>query len=148
MSKINITRTKNSVSATAHLPYAAYKHACELATASKGTIGRTTNGFFKADFDTVETADKFVRTWRADYAEAHAAYTPKEKTDKKADKKTKPSSTKKGKGKDNSFDFDSVKGNTKKEKNKALHAMLVGMGIGDSRTEAYQAVWTARPWAK
>lgn len=104
MSKINITRTKNSVSATAHLPYAAYKHACELATASKGTIGRTTNGFFKADFDTVETADKFVRTWRADYAEAHAAYTPKEKTDKKADKKTKPSSTKKGNAKKMTLD--------------------------------------------
>lgn len=105
MSKINITRSKNSVSATAHLPYGAYKHACELATAHKGTIGRNANGFFKADFDTVETADKFVRTWRADYAEAHAAYTPKEKTDKKADtKKSKPSSTKKGNAKKMSLD--------------------------------------------
>ena len=95
MSKINISRSKNSVSATAHLPYGAYKHACELATAYKGTIGRTANGFFKADFDTVETADKFVRTWRTDYAAAHAAYTPKEKTEKST-KKSKPSSTKKG----------------------------------------------------
>lgn len=94
MSKINITRSKKSVSATAYLPHGAYKHACELALAQNGIIGKTANGFFKADFDTVETADKFVRTWRADYATAHAAYTPKEKSTKKS----KPSSTKKGKG--------------------------------------------------
>jgi hypothetical protein len=46
------------------------------------------------------------------------------------------------------FDFGSIKGKTTTDKNKALHAVLVGMGMKDSRAKEYQAVWNARPWAK
>lgn len=63
----------------------------------------------------------------------------------------KTSSTKKTtaprKAKGEAFDFSAIKGKTKSDKNRALHAMLVSKGIGDSRTKEYQAVWNARPWA-
>ena len=156
MSNIVMNTTKKTVSASAHLPYSAYKHAVELATALKGEIGRTDDNRFTVTFEKVKTAKEFAEKWTADYTEAHNAYVPKSASKpataqkgKKADtKKSKPSSSKKGKGKSNTFDFDSVKGNTKKEKNKALHAMLVDMGIADSRTPEYMSVWNARPWAK
>ena len=57
-------------------------------------------------------------------------------------KKTAP---KRAKG--NGFDFGKIKGKTNSDKNKALHAVLVGMGMNDSRAKEYQAVWNARPWA-
>lgn len=63
-------------------------------------------------------------------------------TTKKADKTNAPKRAKGG------FDFGSIKGKTNADKNKALHAVLVGMGMKDSRTAEYQAVWNARPWAK
>lgn len=69
---------------------------------------------------------------------------PKTSSTKKTEAK-KPTSPRKTKGE--AFDFTKFKG-TKSEKNRALHATLVGMGIGDSRTKEYLAVWNARPWAK
>jgi hypothetical protein len=47
----------------------------------------------------------------------------------------------------NAFDFGKIKGKTNTDKNRALHAMLVSMGIKDSRTPEYMSVWNARPWA-
>lgn len=66
MKNINITRTNKTVNAT-FLPYAAYKRAVELATTHKGEIGKTDDGFFKATFNSVKTAEKFVAEWRAEY---------------------------------------------------------------------------------
>lgn len=205
MTNATITRTKNTVSAT-YLPYAAYKSAIALATAHKGKIGSTAEGNFKATFNSVKTAEKFVSEWTAEY-NAHKkptscvwddpeqAYyesvmdampakkptsakgkkadfvtvtvngvkytvdkanlvptapakktTPakgsKKPTAKKADKTTAPKRAKGG------FDFNAIKGKTNADKNKALHATLVGMGMKDSRTAEYQAIWNARPWAK
>lgn len=57
-----------------------------------------------------------------------------------------PKRTRKAKG--NDFDFTAIKGADNKAKNKALHQALVKMGLADSRTAEYQAVWSARPWAK
>ena len=60
--------------------------------------------------------------------------------------KSTPKRTRNAKG--NGFDFSAIKGADNKAKNKALHATLVSMGMADSRTPEYQAVWNARPWAK
>ena len=148
MSIIAMNQSKKTVSAT-FLPYKAYKHACELATAYDGTIGKTADGFFKADFNSAKIAKQFLTDWETAYNANRKveADTPAQKP--KASKGNKASSTKKTtKGKGNSFNFEKVKGKTNKEKNKALHAMLVGMGIADSRTPEYMSVWNARPWAK
>lgn len=158
MSTIAMKQTKNTVSAT-FLPHKAYLSAHELAAAYNGTIGKTEKGFFKADFDSAKTAKQFKLDWETAYnanrkveADTPApASKPAQKP--KASKGNKASSSKKttkgkGKAKGNSFDFGKVKGKTNKEKNKALHAMLVGMGIADSRTPEYMSVWNARPWAK
>jgi hypothetical protein len=59
--------------------------------------------------------------------------------------KASPRKARKAKG--NGIDFTKFQG-TKSEKNRALHAMLVSMGIKDSRTPEYMSVWNARPWAK
>jgi hypothetical protein len=72
--------------------------------------------------------------------EAKKASAPKKSTtsSKKAPRKTKGEA----------FDFGSIKGKTNTDKNKALHATLVGMGLKDSRTPEYMSIWNARPWAK
>ena len=154
MSIIAMKQSKKTVSAT-FLPYKAYKHAHELATAYDGTIDKTADGFFKATFKSAKIAEQFLTDWTTAYnanrkveADTPApASKPAQKP--KASKGNKASSTKKTtKGKGNSFNFEKVKGKTNKEKNKALHAMLVGMGIADSRTPEYMSVWNARPWAK
>lgn len=135
MSEIKMNRTKNTVKASAHLPGGAYKCALALVSAYDGEIVKSADNLFRAKFTDTETAEKFKNEWTASYAAAHAAYVPKSKrTPKKS--KSKP------------FNFSQIKGNTTKEKNKALHATLVGMGITDSRTPEYQAVWSARPWKK
>ena len=139
MSNFVIKTSKKSVFASAHMPYGAYKALCTLTKDHNGKIGETPEGFFKATFDSVATAKNIKNRFDADYAEAHAAYAPKPAPVKKA-----PKTAKKG----NAFDFGKVKGKTNKEKNKALHAILVGMGIADSRTPEYMSVWNARPWAK
>lgn len=66
MKNITITRTKNTVSAT-YLPYAAYQGALALADMLDGTIGKTADGFFKADFPTVTKAKAFVEAWTGAY---------------------------------------------------------------------------------
>lgn len=160
MTNNTITRTKNTVSAT-YLPYAAYKSAITLATAHKGEIGKTDKGNFKATFKTAKIAEQFVNEWTAEYEanrKVEVAPAPKHTPTKKsstskptATKGKTASSTKKTaprKAKANSVDFGKIKGKTKSDKNRALHAMLVGMGMGDSRTPEYMSVWNARPWAK
>lgn len=154
MKNIAITRTKTTVNAT-YLPYAAYKGALALADMLDGKIGTTADGFFKADFPTVTKAKAFVEAWTRSYEDARNernAQKPKasKPTATKGKAKATASSSKKTaprKAKGEAFDFNAFKG-TKSEKNRALHAMLVSKGIADSRTPEYQAVWTARPWAK
>jgi hypothetical protein len=68
--------------------------------------------------------------------------TPAKGSTKKADKTNAPKRAKGG------FDFGKIKGKTNTDKNKALHAVLVGMGMKDSRAKDYQAIWANRPWAK
>ena len=155
MKNIAITRTKNTVNAP-YLPYAAYKSALALADMLDGKIGTTSEGFFKADFPTVTKAKAFVEAWTRSYEDARNernAQKPKasKPTATKGKTKATTSSTKKTaprKTKGNAFDYSVIKGESKKDKNRALHAMLVSMGIKDSRTAEYQAVWNARPWAK
>ena len=89
--------TKKTVSASAHLPYGAYKRALELATAYEGTIGRTADNFFTVTFAKAKTAKEFAEKWTADYAEAHAAYVPKP-TEPKAPKSPKTPKVTVGKG--------------------------------------------------
>lgn len=157
--KNTLTRNKNTVSAT-YLPYAAYKSAIALATAHKGEIGKTAEGNFKATFANAKIAEKFVKAWTAEYEanrKVEVAPAPKSVPAKKtpsskptASKGKTASSTKKTaprKAKGEAFDFSAIKGKTKSDKNRALHAMLVSMGMKDSRTAEYQAVWNARPWA-
>lgn len=161
MKNITITRTKNIANAT-YLPYPAYKRALELATELKGKIDKTAEGNFKATFSSAKVAEKFVTTWTAEYEanrKVKVAPTPKSVPAQKsttskptATKGKTASSTKKTtaprKAKGEAFDFSAIKGETKKDKNRALHAMLVSMGIKDSRTPEYMSVWNARPWAK
>ncbi len=155
MKNITITRTKNTVSAT-YLPYAAYKSAIALATAHKGEIGKTAEGNFMATFKTAKIAEQFKSEWTADYnanRKVDLAPAPKSVPAKKTPSskptaskgKTKTTAPRKAKAK--GFDFASIKGETKKDKNRALHAMLVSMGIKDSRTPEYMSIWSARPWA-
>ena len=54
---------------------------------------------------------------------------------------------KSAKGDAKAIDFNAFKG-TNSEKNRALHAELVSRGLKDSRSDEYQAIWQARPWAK
>ena len=100
MSNFVIKTSKKSVLATAHMPYGAYKALKQLALDHNGKIVETTEGFFKADFDTVATAKAIKTRFDADYATAHAAYVPKPTEPKapKTTKKSKSSSSKKGKG--------------------------------------------------
>lgn len=180
MKNTKLTRKNATVSAT-YLPYSAYKRANELATAHKGEIGTTAEGNFKATFNSVKTAEKFVKEWTAEYNANRkpidapkpvtaptpakgksnlvtvtvdgVKYTvdksvlvptaPAKKTTKKADKTTAPKHTK-----GSAFDFGKIKGKTNADKNKALHAALVSMGMKDSRTPEYMAIWNARPWTK
>jgi hypothetical protein len=161
MQKNTLNRSKNTVSAP-YLPYTAYKAFVEGATALNAQIERDAKGATKATFNSVDDAKKFVTNWTANYnanRKVEVAPTPKSTPTQKsttskptATKGKTTSSTKKPtaprKAKGEAFDFGKIKGNTKSEKNRALHAMLVGMGHADSRTPEYQAVWNARPWAK
>ena len=150
--KNTITRTKNTVSAT-YLPYAAYKSALALATAHEGEIGKTDKGNFKATFNSVETAKKFVAEWTAEYnanRKVDLAPTQKPKASKptatKGKAETKPTSstkktTKKPKAsKGNKLDFAKVKGKTKSERNRNAHALILAQGIKSGSAE-YMALW-------
>lgn len=142
---------KKTVSAT-YLPYAAYKSALALATAHKGQIDKTDKGNFMATFSSAKVAKEFVAEWTAEYeANRKPVPAPAPKHTQKP-KASKPTATKgkkaPRKAKGEAFDFGKIKGDTKKDKNRALHAMLVGMGIANSTSKEYQAIWNARPWAK
>ena len=83
---INIIRKGATCTASAHLPYRAYLQAQASATAHGGEIvdfvdPKTNQKRFRATFDEVENAKKFIDEWRAAYAEAHAAYVPKSERD-------------------------------------------------------------------
>lgn len=95
---IAMNLNKKTVTASAHLPYSAYKRAIELATELEGKIGRTDENRFTATFAKAKTAKEFADKWTADYTAAHAAYTPKTQ-EPKAPKSKPTSSSKKGKGK-------------------------------------------------
>lgn len=135
----------------AYLAHAAYESAKAHILANKGKIVSEDGKMLVADFESNTNAKTFADAFERDYAKAHKAYakakgkTVKAKTEPKSDKNAptrKPTRTK-----GNSVDFTQFKG-TKSDKNKALHAYLVGIGHADSRTKEYQAVWSARPWAK
>ena len=133
---------------------AGYKRMLELAEAYKGKVDTDTKTkLAKITFGDTSKAKTFVTEFTSEYTKAHKAYTKQTKSAQGKGKATKPTSsskktTKKGKGDNKGFDFNSVKGKTKAEKNKSLHAILVGMGHADSRTPEYMSVWNARPWAK
>lgn len=147
---------------SAHMAYTAYKSAQALVTAHNGVIDFVDGKNIKATFKSNKSAKAFVTAFESAYAEAHKAYKSakadlawleKGNTEgvKLFTKKATPSSTKKTapkKAKGNAFNFDEVKGATKSEKNRALHAMLVGKGITNSKSDEYMSVWNARPWAK
>ncbi len=120
----------------AFLAFAAYNRAITLADEHKVKIDFVDGKKIKATAKSNKAIVAYVDAFESEYAKAHKAYA-------KAKGKTEPR-----KAKGNSVDFSKIKGKTNSEKNKALHAMLVGMGIGDSRTSEYMSVWNARPWAK
>lgn len=138
----------------AYLAHAAYENAKALVLAHNGQIGSADGKMLEATFKSNADAKAFADAFENAYAKAHKAYakakgkTAKAKTEPKTVapvRKAEPRKPARAKG--NSVDFAQFKG-TKSDKNKALHAMLVGMGHADSRTPEYQAIWNARPWAK
>lgn len=133
-----------------YLAHAAYESAKALVLAHNGKIGSDDGKMIIATFESNENAKAFATAFESEYTKAHKAYAKaKGKAEKKptaSTRKPKADAPKKAKG--NAFDFGKIKGKTNSDKNKALHAMLVGMGHADSRTPEYQAVWNARPWAK
>lgn len=157
MKNATITRTKNTVSAP-YLPYAAYNALVAKANALNAKIVHNADHTTVVTCKTAKDAKTLVAEWTADYeankkpSHAPEAYDPAREYEDLMDgfvptnapKKASPRKARKAKG--NSVDFNAFKG-TKSDKNKALHAMLVSMGMKDSRTAEYQAVWNARPWA-
>lgn len=92
----------------------------------------------KGDIERMQ--EKASKTSSTKKTTAKKATAPKKSTtsSKKAPRKTKGSA----------FDFGKIKGKTNTDKNKALHAVLVSMGMKDSRSADYMAIWNARPWTK
>lgn len=149
---IKLTRKANTVYAP-YLPYAAYNALVQLGKDHNAEIGENADHTLRLTFNEVETAKNVVAKWTAEYnanRKVEVAPAPKSTPVKKT-ASSKPTATKgkaPRKAKAKGFDFDSIKGETKKDKNRALHAMLVSKGIKDSRTPEYMSVWNARPWAK
>lgn len=153
------TITGKKATQGAYMGHAAYESAKALATAHKGKIASESGKMLEVNFKSNADAKAFAEAFETAYAEARKAYAeahaqkakPSKPTATKgktsAPKKTS-SSSKPRKAKGNAFDYSVIKGETKSDKNKALHAMLVSMGIKDSRTPEYMSVWNARPWAK
>lgn len=141
-----------------------YARAKALATELNCKIDFVDHNFLKVTAPTAKIAKQFENTIQSEYditsalyAEAKAQKSSTSKpTASKGKAKATTSSTKKTvktdkkpkASKGNAFDYSVIKGETKSDKNRALHAMLVSKGIADSRTPEYQAVWSARPWAK
>jgi hypothetical protein len=111
----------------------------EPTTAPKHTPAPTKG---KVNLVTVTVDGKTYTVDKANLVPTAPAKGSNKPTTKKADK---PNAPKRAKG---GFNFGSIKGNTNADKNKALHATLVSMGMKDSRSADYQAIWNARPWAK
>lgn len=130
-----IKRNANTITATTYLPMGAYKALVQLARDHEGEIDKTAKGMLRVTFDEVQTAKNVANRFSRDYKKAHEAYVPK------------PAAKRVRQAKGKAFDFTKIKGNTTKEKNKALHATLVGMGITNSKSDEYMSVWNARPWA-
>ena len=128
----------------AFLAYTAYNRAKALVSEHNGKIDFVDGKNIKATFKSNKSAKAFVTAFEHEYAEESKAYQAT-KTDSKPTASKGKKAPRKSKG--NSVDFTQFKG-TKSEKNRALHAMLVSMGIKDSRTPEYMSVWNARPWAK
>jgi hypothetical protein len=103
-----------------------------------------------ANGDTYEDAIAEACRITAELRNAQKSTTSKP-TAKKSETKATTSSRKQKatprKAKGNGIDFTKFQG-TKSDKNRALHAQLVSMGIADSRTPEYMSIWNARPWAK
>jgi hypothetical protein len=74
MSTSLIKRTQNTLTATAYLPYGAYKALAQLAKDHNTEIAKTAEGFATVTFSSAKTAESVAKKFRADYAEAHAAY--------------------------------------------------------------------------
>lgn len=134
---------------SAYMAHAAYESAKALATAHNGKIGSADGKMLEATFKSNADAKAFADAFESAYAKAHKAYAKaKGKSDKANSKTAKVApASKPARAKGNSVDFAKFNG-TKSEKNRALHAHLVSMGMKDSRTAEYQAIWNARPWAK
>jgi hypothetical protein len=143
-----------------YLAHAAYESAKALATAHNGKIASSDGKMLEVNFKSNTDAKAFANAFESEYTKAHKAYakahTQKPKASKptatKGKNKATASSPKKAtapkKAKGNAFDYSVIKGNSNSDKNKALHKVLVEMGIKDSRTPEYMSVWNARPWAK
>lgn len=160
MFTVKTTKKSTIVLANNFVVGTGYKRMLILAEAYGGKVDTDKKSkLAKITFGDTTSATEFVKQFTQEYTQAHKAYKQAQaelawlergssSTKKLFDTKKTPSSSKKSKkAKGNGFDFDSVKGKTKSEKNKALHKMLVGMGIADSRTPEYKSVWEARPWA-
>lgn len=130
----------------AHMAYTAYNRAQAMATEQNGKIDFVEGKKIKATFTSNAKAKSFVTAFESEYAEASKAYQAT-KTETKTTSTRKPKAHTPKKAKGNGIDFKAFKG-TNSDKNKALHAKLVSMGIKDSRTPEYMSVWNARPWAK
>ena len=117
----------------------------------KASKGKTDNNFVVVTVDGKEflvDASALVPT-KPTATKGKASSTKKTEAKATAPKKSTTSSKKAPrKTKGEAFDFNAIKGKTNTDKNKALHATLVGMGIKDSRTPEYMSIWNARPWAK
>ena len=118
----------------AFLAFAADNRAKALVDEHNGKIDFVDGKNIKATFKSNKIATDFVTAFEREYTKAHKAYA-----------KAKGKAPKKSKG--NSVDFTQFKGSNS-DKNKALHAMLVGKGITNSKSDEYMSVWNARPWAK
>lgn len=121
----------------------------------KASKGKTANNFVVVTVDGKEflvDASALVPTKpTATKGKDKATTSSTKKTTKTTATKKSTTSSKKTaprKTKGEAFNFKAIKGNTNADKNRALHATLVGMGLKDSRTPEYMSIWNARPWAK
>ena len=164
MKTAKMNRKNTTVTANKYLVYPAYVSARELASAHDGTIDTTADNRFTAKFPTVEHAKAFVQAWttayenareeRIAYAQAQSkkygsVFIPKVTIDDYAtspcivDEPTPapaPKRTRKAKGNGKAVDFTKIKGNTKSERNKAAHALIVSTGV-KSGSDEYKALW-------
>ena len=136
-----ITINKNTISANRFLVGKARTAFDATVSLYEGEIGIGKNGFYEATFKTAKNAKIVGDVLNAQYASASVRMPEPKKTPSSSEEAPKSA-------KGVAFDFGKIKGDSKSDKNKALHKELVKMGIKDSRTPEYKSVWDARPWAK